>query len=191
MKKVRAYVLIVLLGLAIPSAQKRALALTGHQSGQGTATQVVQPSALKIVSPQANQKIAQTSIVVQYEQVSPAAASGTPRYELRLDNRDPVQTTDASYTFNGLTPGTHDLIVQIVDANNVPISGTRSEIKFEVVNPPTAGNTGAFNNSSAPPLPSSNDLPSGSSPLPLLSVIGFGILVGGVISALRTRPVHK
>jgi hypothetical protein len=191
MKKLRAYVVIVLFGLAIPSLKEQALALTGHQSAQGTATSAVQSSSLKIVSPQANQKIAQTSIVVQYEQVSPAAASGTPTYELRLDKRDPVHTTDATYTFNGLTPGTHNLSVQLVDANGTPISGTRSEIKFEVVNPSTVGNPGAFNNTSAPPLPSSSDLPNGSSSLPLLSVIGFGILVGGVISALRTRPTHK
>jgi hypothetical protein len=190
MKKVRIYVLMVVFGLAAPYVQKQALALTGRQAGPGAATQVVQPSALKIVYPKANQRIGQSSVVVQYEQVSPASASGTPRYELRLDNRDPVQTTDTSYTFNGLTPGTHDLIVQIVDANSIPISGTRSEIKFEVI-PSAGGNTGAFNNPSAPPLPSSNDLPNGSSSLPLLSVIGFGILVGGVISALRTRPAHK
>ncbi|PYX97287.1 MAG: hypothetical protein DMG62_04860 [Acidobacteria bacterium] len=35
------------------------------------------------------------------------------------------------------------------------------------------------------------DLPAGSSSLPLLSVIGFGIFLGGLISALRTRPAHK
>jgi hypothetical protein len=190
MKKVRAHVLIVAFSLAIPfGLQTQASALLGQQSALGTATQAVQPSALRIVYPQANQQIAQTSLVVRYEQLQPASASGTPTYELRLDNRDPVQTSDASYTFNGLTPGTHDLVVHIVDAKGTPISGTRNEVKFEVVNP--AGGSTAFNNQSAPPLPSSNDLPNGSSSLPLLSVIGFGILVGGVISALRTRPAHK
>ncbi|PYY15980.1 MAG: hypothetical protein DMG61_05615 [Acidobacteria bacterium] len=34
-------------------------------------------------------------------------------------------------------------------------------------------------------------LPAASSSLPLLSVIGFGIFLGGLISALRTRPAHK
>jgi len=38
---------------------------------------------------------------------------------------------------------------------------------------------------------SSFDLPGASSSLPLLSVIGFGIFLGGLISALRTRPAHK
>ncbi len=196
MKKVRAHVLIFAFSLAVPfGLQRQASALIGQQSGPGTAALAVQPSALRIVYPQANQKIAQTSIVVRYEQVRPASASGTPIYELRLDNRDPVRTSDASYTFSGLTPGAHDLVVRVVDANGTPISGTRNEIKFEMVNPTAAGSTantgGAFNNQSAPPLPSSNDLPNGSSSLPLLSVIGFGILVGGVISALRTRPAHK
>ena len=53
-----------------------------------------------------------------------------------------------------------------------------------------AGNAQAAN---LPSLPESVpiDLPTANSSLPLLSVIGFGILVGGVLSALRTRRVHK
>lgn len=35
------------------------------------------------------------------------------------------------------------------------------------------------------------DLPGASSSLPLLSVIGFGVFLGGLISALKTRPAHK
>ena len=38
---------------------------------------------------------------------------------------------------------------------------------------------------------SSFNLPAAGSSLPLLSVIGFGVFVGGLISALRTRPAHK
>lgn len=59
-------------------------------------------------------------------------------------------------------------------------------------NPSPAPNQ-SHTQSSVPPVPAppASDLPSGSSSLPLLSVIGFGILVGGVISALRTRSAHK
>jgi hypothetical protein len=32
-----------------------------------------------------------------------------------------------------------------------------------------------------------SNLPPASSPLPLISVIGFGVLVGGIISAMKTR----
>ena len=195
MKNFRIFVLILLVAIAAPFAvHYRAWALVSSQSGQGAAAQSVQPSSLRIVSPKTNEKIAQTFIAVQFQQVSPASPAGTPTYELRLDGRDPVQTTDTTYTFNGLTPGSHDLIVQIVDANGTPVLGTRSEVKFVIVNPAASGaTTGTGQALNLPVLPQTplGDLPNGNSSLPLLSIIGFGILVGGVISALRTRPAHK
>ena len=193
MKKFRVFVLILLIALGVPFAlQHRAWAMHFWQSGQG-AVQPVQNSALRIVAPKANEKIAQAYVVVEYQQVAPASAASTPTYELRLDDRDPVRTTDTSYTFNGLAPGAHDVVIQVVDANGTPILGTRSEVKFQVVNPPSGGSARPGPTSSLPPLPPplASDLPSGNGSLPLLSVIGFGILVGGVISALRTRPAHK
>jgi hypothetical protein len=189
MKKFRVFVLILLIALAVPFAlQHRAWALHFWQSGQSS-VQPVQSAALRIIAPKDNEKIAQAYVVAQYQQVAPASAASTPTYELRLDARDPVHTTDTSYTFNGLTPGTHELGVQIVDANGTPVLGTSSKVKFQTVNPPAGGGVTPGPTSSLPPLPS--DLPMGNSSLPLLSVIGFGILVGGVISALRTRPAHK
>jgi hypothetical protein len=188
MKNFRILVLLLLL------AGTRSTPLAWGQSGQGAAAP--EPSVLRIVAPQPNEKLAQTFVSVQYQQDSPVAGSSTPTYELRLDGRDPVHTTDSNYTFDGLTPGVHDLLVQIVDANNTPVRGARSEVKFVVVAPPVTTNpSGGGTAMSLPqppvPLSSAPDLPSGNSSLPLLSVIGFGILVGGVLSALRTRPVHK
>jgi hypothetical protein len=109
-----------------------------------------------------------------------------------------VHTGDTSYTFTGLTPGLHDLIVQVVDANNTPLAGTRSEARFTIVphatnsTQPPAGSQNVptqqpGNQSSATPKDMAI-LPDARSSLPLLSVIGFGILLGGIISALRTRP---
>ncbi|HWC19607.1 MAG TPA: hypothetical protein VG498_21520 [Terriglobales bacterium] len=191
MKKIRVFVLILLVALVPFGMYRKAWALHFLQS-PGTA-QSVQPSALRIVSPKPNEKIAESYVTVQYQQVSPASAAGMPTYELRLDGRDPVRTTDTSYTFNGLAPGTHDLMIQIVDANGTPILGTRSDVKFVVVNPAAGANGVAGSAPGLPPLPQplASDLPSGNGSLPLLSIIGFGILVGGVISALRTRPAHK
>ena len=195
MKNFRIFVLILLVAIAAPFAvHYRDWALVSPQSGQGAAAQSVQPSSLRIVSPKPNEKLAQTFVAVQFQQVSPASPAGTPTYELRLDGRDPIQTTDTTYTFNGLTPGSHDLIVQIVDANGTPVSGTRSEVKFVIVNPAASGATSGTGQAlNLPVLPQTplSDLPNGNSSLPLLSIIGFGILVGGVISALRTRPAHK
>ena len=195
MKNFRIFVLILLVAIAAPFAvHYRAWALMSPQSGPGAVAQVIQPSSLRIVSPKSNEKLAQTFVAVQFQQVSPASPAGTPTYELRLDGRDPVQTTDTSYTFNGLTPGSHDLIVQIVDANGTPVSGTRSEVKFVILNGAAGDATkGTSQTLNLPVLPQTplTDLPNGNSSLPLLSIIGFGILVGGVISALRTRPAHK
>jgi len=193
MKNFRIFVLILLVAIAAPFAvHYRAWALVSSQSGEGVAAQSVQPSSLRIVSPKPNEKLAQTFVAVQFQQISPASPAGTPTYELRLDGRDPVQTTDTTYTFNGLTPASHDLVIQIVDANGTPVSGTRSEVKFVIVNPvATAGTTGQALNLPVLPQTPLTDLPNGNSSLPLLSIIGFGILVGGVISALRTRPAHK
>jgi len=189
MKNFRIVVLIILVAIAAPFLLHRRAWALKHDAAES-----VQPSALRIISPRANETIAQTFVEVQYRQLASASAANAPKYELRLDERDPVRTTDTSYTFNGVSPGAHELMVRVVDANGVPVSGNTSEVKFSVVAPMTGAgpsNPGAASN--LPPLPTSfnSDLPAGNSSLPLLSIIGFGILVGGVISALRTRPAHK
>ena len=157
-----------------------------------------QAGALRIVSPRAGEKLQQNFVTVQF---APLQASVSPTFELRLDAEDPVHTSNSSYTFTGLNPGPHDLIIQVVDANNIPVNGTRSEVRFTVL--PTPANGGITQppsgNQSATGQPRSQSsgsqiqkdmalLPDARSSLPLLSVIGFGILVGGVISALKTRP---
>src|SRR5579871_1399456 len=111
MKNLRFFVLILLLCIAAPFVvHYRAWARQSVQTGN------VQEAGLRIVAPKAGDKLAQTSVTVQYQPMEPTAAS-TPTYELRLDGREAVQTTDTTYTFNGLPPGSHDLVVQIVDAN--------------------------------------------------------------------------
>jgi hypothetical protein len=188
MKNLRFFVVLLLLCIATPFViHHRAWASQSAQLGTG------QEVGLRIVAPKPGDKLAQTFVAVQYQPMTPTAA-GTPTYEVRLDGRDPVKTTDTTYTFNGVTPGSHDLVVQIVDANGTPVAGTRSEVKFVTTNPTAGANPagpGAAVLQPLLPLPQNGDLPDGNGSLPLLSVIGFGILVGGVISALRTRQVHK
>lgn len=192
MKKVRAIVLVLLLALAVPFLVHRHLwASVGPHVGQNAA-QPATSAAVRIDYPKENQKLAYSDVTVRYELLANTTASGTPTYELRLDGRDPVTTTFTTYTFNGLKPGAHDLILQIVDANGTPLRGTRTEVHFTVAAAPVGGSTSPQAESLPPSLPSeSSNLPLGNSSLPLLSIIGFGILVGGVISALRTRTAHK
>ncbi|HKT23476.1 MAG TPA: hypothetical protein VJR04_02670 [Terriglobales bacterium] len=189
MKNFRIAVLILLIAIAAPFALHRRAWALHHSVDTETAASATLP--VHIISPEAGQEVGNAYAVVQYQLSS--KASGRPIYEVRIDGRDPVRTTDTNYTFNGLMPGSHDLAVQVVDANGAPISGTRSEVHFTVIASAATTNATGAPSSSLPPLPQplANDLPNGNGSLPLLSIIGFGILVGGVISALRTRPAHK
>lgn len=191
MKNFRILVLILLVALATPFAlHRRAWAL--HHSAASRAAPDSSSARLHITSPTTGQKLEQAYVVVQYEP-APSVASSSPTYQLRLDGRDPIQTSETNYTFGGLKPGSHNVVVQVVDGHGDPASGTRSEVQFTVTAAATGANRTGGDASSLSALPQSlvNDLPSGNGSLPLLSVIGFGILVGGVISALRTRPAHK
>jgi hypothetical protein len=190
MKNFRIAVLILLIAIATPSALHRRAWALHHPADAKAASAAASP--VHIISPVAGEELGKAYTVVQYRQVSAKSAS-SPTYELRIDGRDPVQTTETNYTFNGLKPGSHNVVVQVVDANGAPVSGTRSEVYFTVAATTAARNAVAGQISNLPPLPQpfANDLPNGNGSLPLLSIIGFGILVGGVISALRTRPAHK
>ncbi len=190
MKKFRIAVLILLIAIATPFAlHRRAWAV--HRSVTSATAAATAP--VHIISPAAGEELGKAYALVQYQGEPAQATSSSTTYELRLDARDPVQTTDTNYTFNGLKPGNHNLVVQVVDANGSPVSGTRSEVHFTVASTVARANPTAAQSSSLPSLPQplANDLPNGNGSLPLLSIIGFGILVGGVISALRTRPAHK
>ena len=189
MKNFRIAVLILLIAIATPFALHRRAWALHHSIGSAPSAAI---APVHIISPQAGEELGRAYAVVQYQDVS-SNASSSPTYELRIDERDPVQTTDTNYTFNGLQPGHHNLVVQVVDSKGAPISGTRSEVHFTVAATATTANAAGPQTSGFPPLPRplANDLPTGNSSLPLLSIIGFGILVGGVISALRTRPAHK
>jgi hypothetical protein len=122
---------------------------------------------------------------------NPDAGSGDPIFQLQLDAQDPITTSETSYTFTGLAPGTHTISVKMVDANGSLIPGSASAVQFTVKNvaPPPGGGTSS--EATPPPI----DLGGPSQPqssivannLPILSLIGFGVLIGGVASAMKTR----
>ena len=172
------------------------MVLAGVAVGQTAATATSPPPAIRILSPGAGEKLSQSAVTVQFQLENPGlAAGGFPNYSIQLDNRDPVVTAQTSQDFTGLGPGNHTLVVQLLDANGTPISGTRTELQFSVTAPAAPPQPGRPPATVSTDLPqndavltdSGESLPAASSALPLLSVIGFGALVGGVISALRTR----
>ena len=146
---------------------------------------------LEILSPLPGAKIDTDTVTVRY-QLKPVAPP-TDNFELILDDQDPVHTVETEHTFNGLKPGAHRLIVEAVDANNIAIAGTRSELRFFVAKPstpPPAPRAGSSVPPTTPGIGGSDPrrAPDIVSPLPLLLIIGAGILVGGFVSARRTRP---
>jgi hypothetical protein len=156
-------------------------------------------NSIRILSPTVDQKIGTSAVTVRYQMTDAgASAAPSPTYRVQLDSRDPAETLDTSYTFTGLPPGPHVFVVELVDANHVVIGGSRAIVHFKTytagANPAPSQTTGAL----APPavikanlpLPdprAAEQLPTAGGELPLLSLIGFGVLVGGVVSAMRGR----
>jgi len=149
-------------------------------------TAAAQNSQIRILSPVPSQQLSTNYVDVNYELVNPGVSGGEPNFQVQLDGRDPVSTQDTTCTFTGLTPGQHSIVVQLVDANGTPVVGGRSMVVFFV----TAGGSQqqgtrapgtTTNNADAP------ELAPASSALPLLSIIGFGVLLVVEPLALRTR----
>ncbi len=201
MKKLLSAVFI--LSLTIPTLA-RAQATSGRGTGNPPPNNdgvfMAASNSLRIISPKVGEKIGNTAITLQYQLTDNAAsASASPTYRVQLDDRDPAETLDTEYSFTGLAPGNHTIVVELVDANHTLIPGSQATVHFKTFTPGATTTqkpqtTGAL----APPpvikanlpIPAPNpsdQLPSAGGELPLLSMLGFGVLVGGVISAMRTR----
>ena len=174
------------------------MVLAGIAMAQAATTAGAAPPAIRILAPKSGDNLSQSAVTVQFQLDNPGlAAGGFPNFSIQLDSRDPVVTAQTSQNFTGLNARPHVVVVQLVDANNTPIPGTRAETQFTVA-PPAVQPQPA-----RPPgeqvkteLPQKDDaaisdhgepLPAASTALPLLSLIGFGALLGGVLSAMRTR----
>lgn len=171
--------------------------------------------SLRILTPKNGDRVAEDFIDLTYELAAPASADGSPTFQVRLDATEPVRTTDTRYTFTGLKPGRHTVSVEMLDANNIPVQGSRAEVHFSVTaasspQPPAptprrpggaqlivaSANSGdahlqkaAFQQEpeTGAATGKASNLPQSSSPLPLLALIGVSGLVAGVVSARRTR----
>jgi hypothetical protein len=170
------------------------MVLAGIAAAQAVASGAA-PPAVRILAPKPDEKLSQSAVTVQFQLDNPGMAGGSPNFSVQLDNRDPIVTPQTSQDSTGLTPGPHIVVVQLVDANNTPIAGTRAETQFTVSTPAAQPQPARPPDQARTDLPQGDAaisdqgeiLPSASSALPLLSVIGFGALLGGVLSAMRTR----
>lgn len=207
MKTVRYLVLGALLtitGLAGAQTTPPARQPGGTDPSAGTVNAAPQSRLLRILTPVASQKLNNKAITVRFELVNQGAYAGTPNFLVQLDGGDPVRTSTTEQTFTGLAAGNHSVTVSLVDANDTPIPGSRATVQFTVApqnaSPASQGaaqpkadnrdlKLGGYNFKKPDPTQDAADadLPKANSPLPLISVIGFGILVGGIVSAMKTR----
>jgi hypothetical protein len=163
------------------------------EARQNNANVPSQAGALRVNTPKANETIAQNFVHVTYQLVNPGATPApSPNFTVQLDGNDPITTTAYDYTFTGLAAGTHTITVTLVDANGVPMANSSVSTKFVVkdgTRNPSAAPTAMHHRRSKLRLAESEaaSIPVGSTPLPLLSLVGFGVLVGGIWTAVQHR----
>jgi hypothetical protein len=200
-KQLRIAIIVAVTAL-LPAGLRAQNAGAAANQGAGQAG-VPSGTVLRITAPRPGEQLRQSFVNVQFELTnSGASASGVPNFEVKLDSQDPVTTNSTNHTFTGLKPGPHTVTVQLVDANGTPVVGARGEASFVVLQgAPTPGAAIALRHRSptmieaamrveeprAPDNDSDGSLPSAAGALPLLSVIGFGVLLGGLASAMKTR----
>lgn len=176
-------------------------------AASGTVNPAPQSTLLRILTPVASQKLTNNMTTVRFELTNPTAVAGTPNYLVQMDGSDPISTSQTQQVFTGLSAGAHTVTVELVDANGAPIQGGRAAVQFFIAPPaqPATKTPGGTANTAPSkrelkiagfkfqrPDPATlnqdeSNLPPASSPLPLISIIGFGVLVGGIVSAMKTR----
>jgi hypothetical protein len=167
-----------------------------------------QSPTIRILTPVAGQTLQSDFADLRFETVQPVL-SGEPNFLIQIDGADPINTTGTEYTFTGLQPGIHSIRVTLVDANNSPIQGGAATVQFNVqaISQParTNGSRGALVYPSqsikgtppAMPIPpelredGDIKIPLAGSPLPALSLIGFGLLIGGAAQTMRVRKANR
>lgn len=190
----------------IPCLSLLLVALAG---GQTQVPAQAQSAVIRVTSPQQNQRQTANFVTVRYElQNSTSAPAGSPNFKVQLDGGDPITTATTEQTFTGLTPGQHVVTVQLVDANGTQIPNSQTQVQFLVV--PTTQNGGSNGNqspdntgsqttsptpqisqqhgaNSPPEVQMASSIPQGGSVLPIVSIVGFGLLVGGIVSSIKTQ----
>jgi len=188
--------ILVLSAISIAGAQNSGSANVNSQSSANHATT---RRVVHIVSPVSGENLEGTSVSIRY-QVSPTKRTSTQpaMFRIQIDSQPPVETNETAYTFDSLTPGSHDVTVELLDSRNRPITSSLAKASFvsaaletnpdgelvvEPMLPPTLQKVAMFLPQAAAPI----DPGDGSGEMPLLSVIGLGVLIGGMVSAMKTR----
>jgi hypothetical protein len=184
MKQFRPLLFLVLIAASLMVAQDQSSTATGNvRHDEPTATSVAEPP-IRTLTPGAGQTLAPNSVDLPSE-VVPPTSEGEPSSVVQLDGTAP--TSDASKdSTSELQPSSQSIQVSGRSAvvRKAPQAARKQANSFQAVAglaptlpiPPELRNDGDLN------------LPMAGSPLPVLSLIGFGLLIGG---AAHTMRKHK
>lgn len=210
MKQIRLLLLLALVATVLGAAQDQPPQplntdpVANAQSASAVVNPEAQSASIRILTPVSGQTVTASFVDLHFELVRPAL-SGEPNFLVQLDAADPINTSSTDYTFSGLQPGIHTVRVTLVDANKSPVQGGSATVQFKVTAVTTPAHTdgprGARRYSTRtiagepptapipPELRKDGDvnLPLAGSPLPLISLIGFGLLIGGAAQTMRAR----
>lgn len=194
MRKSAIIAILVLSAISIAGAQNSGNVRSGAASNHANTRHVIH-----IVSPAFGENLQGTSVSIRYEVSSTKRTSARPTmFRIQMDSQPAVETTETAYTFDSLAPGPHDVTVELLDSRDrplasslvktsfvsaVPDTNSNAELVVEPMLPPSLQKVAMFLPQAAAPI----DPGDGSAEMPLLSVIGLGVLVGGMVSAMKTR----
>ncbi len=194
MRKLGIIAILVLSAVSIAGAQN-----SGSANSDTTQKHVTTRRVIHIVSPAFGENLEGTSVSIRYEVSSTKRIPAHPTmFRIQMDSLPPVETIENAYTFDSLAPGQHDVTVELLDSRSRPVSSSlvktsfvsavpdtnsTAELVVEPMLPPTLQKVAMFLPQAAAPI----DPGDGSGEMPLLSVIGLGVLVGGMVSAMKTR----
>jgi hypothetical protein len=92
-------------------------------------------SALRILTPRPGQALSNNFVNVRFELVRPSPGGSDHNFVVRLDSRDPINTSETAYSFTEIGSGQHVLTVTEVDANGTPLPDAGAEVQFTVKTP--------------------------------------------------------
>jgi hypothetical protein len=207
MKQIRLLLMLTLAIGSVGAAQNSPS--TAVPDGDAPSTAMVnaeaQSASIRILTPVSGQTLASNFVSLRFELVRPAL-TGEAIFLVQLDGADPINTISTDYTFSELQPGLHSVRVTLVDANNSPVQGGSATVQFKVPSLAQPAHTDGSHGAAKPrttrtiagappaaPIPpelrkdGDVNLPLAGSPLPLISLIGFGLLIGGAAQTMRWR----
>lgn len=186
-----------LIAILVLASISMAFSQDARKTSQAASARPATPAkAIHILSPQTDQTVEGTSVAVRYEISAHRRASARPvTFRIQLDSQPPVETLDTSYTFDNVAPGPHAVTIERTDAKHRPIAASQvvstflvdvpepNPVVVEPMLPPTLQKVAMFLPQVGAPLESGD----AGGEMPLLSAIGLGVLIGGMVSAMKTR----